>query len=190
MSYDALRRGRYSLHHQVYCITTVTRDRRPLFTDITTARLLIRELRRLHEQGAVVSLAWVVMPDHLHWLIRLGSSLSNEFGFTAGSLGIGRMNSTLQAFPPDEFGPTGLSRVVKALKARSAIAINRYLCRHGNLWQRAYYDRAARKHEDIRQIARYIVANPLRAGLVRDIGDYPHWDCIWMADGDGMAGVD
>ena len=166
MSYDALRRGRYSLHHQVYCITTVTRERRPLFTDITTARLLIRELRRLHEQGDVVSLAWVVMPDHLHWLIRLGSSWS------------------------DEFGPTALSRVVKALKARSAIAINRYLCRHGNLCQRAYYDRAARKHEDIRQIARYIVANPLRAGLVRDIGDYPHWDCIWMADGDGMAVVE
>jgi hypothetical protein len=38
MSYDALRRGRYSLSQQVYCITTVTRDRRPLFTDMTTAR--------------------------------------------------------------------------------------------------------------------------------------------------------
>ncbi len=25
MSYDALRRGRHSLHHQVYCITTITR---------------------------------------------------------------------------------------------------------------------------------------------------------------------
>jgi len=40
MSYDSLRRGRHSLHHQVYCITTVTRGRHPLFTDITAARLL------------------------------------------------------------------------------------------------------------------------------------------------------
>ena len=32
MSYDSLRRGRHSLHHQVYCITTVTRGRHPLFT--------------------------------------------------------------------------------------------------------------------------------------------------------------
>ena len=39
-AYDALRRGRHSLRHQVYCITTVTRGRRPLFTDITAARLL------------------------------------------------------------------------------------------------------------------------------------------------------
>ena len=149
MSYDTLRRGRYSLHHQVYCITTVTRDRHPLFADIIAARLLVCELRRLHECGDVISLAWVVMPDHLHWLIQL-----------------------------NEHWP--LYRVVKTLKARSALAINRHLGEYGSLWQRAYYDRAARKNEDIRQIARYIVANPLRAGLVRDIGDYPHWDCIWM----------
>ena len=71
MSCDALRKGRHSLHHQVYCITTVTRGRHPLFTDITVARLPVRELRRLHEQGDVISLARVVMPDHLHWLIQL-----------------------------------------------------------------------------------------------------------------------
>ena len=151
MSHDALRTGRHSLHHQVYCITTVTRDRHPLFTDITVARLLVHEIRRLHEQGDVISLAWVVMPDHLHWLIQLN-----------------------ERWP--------LSRVVKTLKARSALTINRHLCRHGNLWQKAYYDRAARKDEDIRQMARYIVANPLRKGLVRRIGDYPYWDCIWMTD--------
>ena len=153
MSYDALLKGRYSLHHQVYCITTVTRDRRPLFTDITTARLLVHELRQLHEYGNVISLAWVVMPDHLHWLIQLNERWT-------------------------------LSRVVKTLKARSALTINRHLGQHGSLWQRAYYDRAAREDEDIREIARYIVANPLRAGLVRHICDYPHWDCIWMTDHD------
>ena len=153
MSYDALRRGRYSLTHQIYCITTVIRNRHPLFTDITSARLLVRELRCLHEEGEVISLAWVVMPDHLHWLIQLNEHCT-------------------------------LSKVVKTLKARSALTINRHLGRQGSLWQRAYYDRAARKDEDIRRVARYIVANPLRAGLVQEIGDYPHWDCIWMTDGD------
>ena len=58
MSCDALRRGRHSLHHQVYCITTLTRCRNTFYTDITAARLLVRELRRLHEQGDVSSLAW------------------------------------------------------------------------------------------------------------------------------------
>ena len=65
MSYGALHRGRHSLHHQVYCITTVTRDRHPVFTDFITARLLVRELRGLYDSGDVISLAWVVMPDQL-----------------------------------------------------------------------------------------------------------------------------
>ena len=122
-----------------------------MFTDITVARLPVHELRRLHDEDDVVSLAWVVMPDHLHWMIQLNDR-----------------------WP--------LARVVKTLKARSAFAINRHLRQQGSLWQRAYYDHAARQDEDIRQIARYIVANPLRAGLVRDIGSYPHWDCIWMTE--------
>jgi hypothetical protein len=29
-------------------------------------------------------------------------------------------------------------------------------------------------------LARYIVANPLRAGLVEHLGDYPHWDAVWL----------
>jgi len=29
-------------------------------------------------------------------------------------------------------------------------------------------------------MARYIVANPLRAGLVERIGDYPLWDATWL----------
>ena len=41
MSYDALCRGRHSLHYQIYCITTVTRDRHPLFTDINAAGLYL-----------------------------------------------------------------------------------------------------------------------------------------------------
>ena len=63
MFYGALLRGRHSLRHQVYCITTVTRDRHPVFTDFIAARLLVRELRGLDESGDVISLAWVVMPD-------------------------------------------------------------------------------------------------------------------------------
>ena len=34
--------------------------------------------------------------------------------------------------------------------------------------------------EDIQAAARYIIANPLRAGLAERAGDYPYWDCIWL----------
>jgi hypothetical protein len=49
-----------------------------------------------------------------------------------------------------------------------------------SLWQKSFYDHGLRSEEDLKGIARYIVANPLRAGLVEHIGEYPHWDAIWL----------
>lgn len=69
---------------------------------------------------------------------------------------------------------------MKRFKARSARAVNGYLGRSGSLWQRAFHDRALRENEDVQATARYIVANPLRAGLVKHIGDYPFWDAVWL----------
>jgi len=73
-----------------------------------------------------------------------------------------------------------LSVVIKHLKARIAKELNKKLNRSGGVWQKAFYDRAIRDNEDLQQLARYIVANPLRAGLVENIEDYPHWDALWL----------
>jgi hypothetical protein len=48
------------------------------------------------------------------------------------------------------------------------------------VWQKGLHDRAIRVDEDIVAIARYIIANPIRAGLVKSIQEYPHWDAIWL----------
>ena len=66
-----LRRGRYSEPNRLYLLTATLLQRRPLFCDFKLARLLITELRTAHDQQQVTSLAWVVMPDHLHWLVQL-----------------------------------------------------------------------------------------------------------------------
>lgn len=75
-------------------------------------------------------------------------------------------------------GRKSLAQVIKQFKAASSYSVNRYLKREGILWQKAYHDHALRDGEDIRGVARYIVDNPLRAGLVDTIGRYPHWDAI------------
>ena len=157
--YTSLLKGRHSLPNQAYLLTWVTLDRAPVFSDFRAARLLVGEVRRMHEQKRVDSLAWVVMPDHLHWLVQL------------------------HAHWP-------LAPVVKTVKGRSALAINGCLDRRGPLWQRGYHDHAIRRGEDILSVARYIVANPLRAGLAGEIGQYPHWDCIWMSDTQGGSVLD
>ncbi|CAA6800378.1 MAG: Transposase and inactivated derivatives [uncultured Thiotrichaceae bacterium] len=77
-------------------------------------------------------------------------------------------------------GTTDLSTMIKQLKGVSSRNLNQALNRKGTFWQPGFYDHALRKEEDRKQIARYIVANPLRAGLVHTIGEYPHWDSIWL----------
>ncbi|MGJ0492679.1 REP-associated tyrosine transposase [Methylobacter sp.] len=149
MAYDDLRKGRVSIPGQIYFITTVTANREPLFRCLYTGRLIVDEMRRSEIEGRLHTLAWVLMPDHLHWLVALGDH-------------------------------TELSAAVKIFKASSARRVNDFLQRRGSLWQRAYYDHALRGDEDIKEIARYIVANPLRAGLAEHIGDYALWDAVWL----------
>ena len=69
-----LRKGRYSQAGQIYLITTVTRDRQPVFGNFQAARILIRALREEQNLGRADTLAFVVMPDHLHWLMTLGEN--------------------------------------------------------------------------------------------------------------------
>jgi REP element-mobilizing transposase RayT len=90
------------------------------------------------------------MPDHLHWLMQL---------------------------------PEGgcLEDAMRGLKAHSGRRVNQVRGTPGEpVWQEGFHDRALRQEEDLRRAARYLVANPLRAGLVSDLGDYPLWDAVWV----------
>ena len=73
-----------------------------------------------------------------------------------------------------------LQKVINRLKSRGAVLLNRRAKRNGRFWVPGFYDRALRKEEDIVGVARYIVANPLRAGIVKRLGDYPYWNAVWL----------
>jgi REP element-mobilizing transposase RayT len=143
-----LRQSRFSESGRIYLLTTVVHQREPVFSDWRMGRLLVDQLRMTEEASLADSLAWVVMPDHLHWLIALKQG--------------------------------SLAELMCRIKSRSSRSVNTVREHDSRLWQRGYYDRALRKEEDIKGAARYIVMNPLRAGLVKRIGDYPLWDAIWV----------
>lgn len=71
MGHSMLRRGRYSASGQHYLVTIVTADRCPLFADFFNGRVVAQVIRELHDSGIVNSVAWVIMPDHLHWIFSL-----------------------------------------------------------------------------------------------------------------------
>ncbi|CAI8828991.1 REP-associated tyrosine transposase [Pseudomonas sp. IT-P218] len=145
---NRLRIGRYAESSRIYLLTINTRDREPIFKDFFLGRGVVNQFRCAQDQGFANSLAWVVMPDHFHWLIELRQ----------GSLG-------------------GLVQRTKSLTTK---AVKQSTGRTTSLWQRGFHDRALRREEDLVKMARYVVANPLRAGLVEKLGDYPLWDAIWV----------
>ena len=145
-----LRVGRHSIAGQAYVLTACTWRRQRLFDDLFVGRVVVRALAFQQQQGFVEGHAFVVMPDHFHWLITLA-------------------------------GQRSLADVMRAVKGWSGRAINAARGSPGvPVWQRGFYDRAVRREDALRPAARYIVANPLRAGLVEQMGDYSLWDAAWL----------
>lgn len=145
----ALRKGRISIANGVYLVTVTTLERRKLFADFGAGCAVAGCFEDAHLLGDAKMLAWVLMPDHVHWLLQLGEQ--------------------------DE-----LSVVVSRLKSASARHANRALCRTGAVWAKAFHDHALRGEDDLQDTARYVVANPLRAGLAARLGNYPFWNAVWL----------
>ena len=71
MNRARLRLGRHSRIGQSYILTTVTQERRRYFDDATAAQEVMDVFRRIDDDGLTHSLAYVVMPDHIHWLVEI-----------------------------------------------------------------------------------------------------------------------
>ncbi|MEF8715866.1 MAG: transposase [Accumulibacter sp.] len=138
-----LRQGRYSQAGQIYLLTLVTAGRERVFQDFRAARRVVRAFAEQAVRDYGTTLAFVVMPDHVHWLLELGSE-------------------------------GGVSAAVRVYRAKVSLALGR------RIWQKGFYDRALRREEDLVAVARYVVGNPVRAGIVARVGDYPHWDAVWI----------
>jgi len=138
-----LRKGRASLPNHAYLVTIVAASRKPVCASFSAVRLAVRCFYDEDIVRRAQTLAFIVMPDHIHWLLQL-----REVG--------------------------NLSETVRIYKAKLSLILGQ------PIWQRGFHDHALREGEDLRGTARYVIANPLRAGLAESVGEYPHWDAIWL----------
>ena len=143
-----LRAGRYSEPGRIYFVTSTCLNRQQHFSSPANARILSEEFNLLGVRSDCVTLAYVVMPDHFHWLVQLDRE-------------------------------TTLQEVVRKLKGRSARRIGKLKFAAARVWQSGFHDHAVRKEEDLENLANYLIQNPLRAGLVSDVDDYPYWYSAW-----------
>jgi REP element-mobilizing transposase RayT len=107
-------------------------------------RIVADEWRRLPDaHPIVVTDEFVVMPNHVHGILRIGDD-DPVSARAAGAL------------------PT-LGDVIGGLKSRTTRRANAVLGRSGaTLWQRGYYERIVRNYRALEAIREYIRLNPER----------------------------
>ena len=133
------------------------RDYRPHFvTFCTHQRWILPDFARqivqdccLHDNNVKMSLyVSVVMPDHVHMI------------FTP------LINQETQEIH-------SLANIMDAIKGASSHKINHTSARKGRVWQAESFDHVLRSSESLDAKVAYILANPVRRGLVSRWEDYP-----------------
>jgi REP element-mobilizing transposase RayT len=100
--------------------------------------------------------AAVVMPDHVHLLLRpLRDKDKNGWPFP-------------------------LADILQCLTSTTAHRINRLLGISGPVWEEESFDHVLRSDESLKEKCEYIRQNPVKAGLVQKPGDY-RW--LWVEPG-------
>ena len=60
---------RYNEENECHFITSVTRERKPIFHDVNNIEILIETIRLYQERGDLHVLGYVVMPEHVHLIL-------------------------------------------------------------------------------------------------------------------------
>lgn len=74
-----------------------------------------------------------------------------------------------------------LSRRVQLLKSNTARRVRAAAEGDLRVWATGFHDRMLRRDDELVAMARYLVLNPVRAGLVARVGEYPFWDAVWVS---------
>jgi putative transposase len=96
------------------------------------------------------------------------NTMSTRYGF----------NTLAYCFMPDHFHlltegkeDSSLPGYMQRFKQVSSYGFKK---EHGEpLWQRSYYDNVLRKEQSVTDVAKYILDNPVRKGIVKEYTEYP-----------------
>ena len=125
-----------------YFVTICSNQRRCLFGEILDYRMEANAVGlliaacwlRLGDDYPFIALdTWVLMPNHLHAIIWLGSNNPSR---------------------------KPLSQIVASFKAMSTSKVRKAFGNNIKLWQRGYFEHIIRNDDDLFRIREYIVGNP------------------------------
>jgi len=137
-----------------FTITTYRRKRILLDRQVINAlRESLRDTRKANPFGIA---AWVLLPDHMHFIWRL----------TDGDADYSRKWGRIKA---------GVTRRVKKHYDRNAEAHDSAVRRReSTIWQRRLWEHQIRNDKDLKAHVDYLHYNPVKHGLVSRVGDWPY----------------
>ena len=144
----------------IYFITICTRNHECIFGDIIDGEIILNDFGRivdtywqwLDQHFSYVELdKYIIMPNHLHSII----IFNNDYYDVYRRGGSRTAPTTIKRKP--------LGRLIGAFKTVSTKHINRIHRTKGSIiWQRNYYEHVIRNENDLNQIRKYIIENPIR----------------------------
>lgn len=154
------------MEHWLDCAPTVDHLTRP-----EVAAMVVDAIAHREQQGLWTVYSYALMPNHIHLFFAVDTpsevgtpsapaSVCSGNAPTGQSLGSAHLLSPLEA-------------VLHDFKCHTARRANRLLGRHGQFWQREWFDHWSRSPEESDGIVRYIRANPAKAGLIRNEAPWP-----------------
>ena len=136
---------RYYVPNAIVFITQVVEWRTPVFDEPRWVELLLVTLRNVKERHPFAMLGYVILPDHLHLLIKPAPPETHS--------------TVMQSFKPN---------FTHAYKEITAIPDGL------KFWQKRFFDHVIRDEEDFERHLHYIHYNPVKHGLVARPEDWPH----------------
>ena len=148
-----------------YFVTICTKDRLCVLGNVCDGKIVLNKYGEI-VAGAWEDLprhyshvqldAWVVMPNHVHGILKLADGDVSRSGCLR--------RAGLKPAPTENRSPLqGLSEVVRGFKTYSARRINALRGTTGtSFWQRGYFEHVIRSESSLNRIRRYIGENPMR----------------------------
>ena len=148
-----------------YFFTLITHQRARLFSDATNVDRWRRAVEKVRRTRPFVVEAEVVMFDHLHMIWTLPQADADY---------VTRIRLIKTAFTKD----LALGNI------RMTASESRATKGERDVWQRRYWEHAIRDERDFQAHLDYIHINPVKHGMVKSPGDWPHSTFrIWLERG-------
>ena len=96
-------------------------------------------------------LAYCIMPNHVHVVFK--------------------------PLPDTKNNILSVTTIMQSLKGYTAFTANRLLNRRAQFWQRESYDHWVRDEKELLRIIRYVISNPVKAGLTHHWQEWPWTYC-------------